>query len=227
MGRALKSRLRIRIEGLAGTVIVSRRGEGKFPGDRRGRTRCADEPESWGLIQARPLTSCWRAGVHPMTVRLYAEHKKLRSARHSAPARQDYAADCETARPRTARSTVSIACSSLEGALDDAQRKLLEIADKCPAHRTLHSEVSVKTRWPSRPFSAPPPPSLVLRAVERGSRRISCRPPSPTSRERDARAARPRHLAPAGLVGLRCAARDRRAFRYPRPAAAMTLVPLI
>jgi len=31
--------------------------------------------------------------------------------------------------------------------LDDEQReRLLEIADKCPVHRTLHSEISVVTR---------------------------------------------------------------------------------
>ena len=36
---------------------------------------------------------------------------------------------------------------TLEGALTDAQRQsLLEIADKCPVHRTLHSEVSIETR---------------------------------------------------------------------------------
>jgi len=35
----------------------------------------------------------------------------------------------------------------LEGDLDEAQRaKLLEIANKCPVHRTLHSETYVPTR---------------------------------------------------------------------------------
>ena len=35
---------------------------------------------------------------------------------------------------------------TLEGELDDAQRqKLLEIASKCPVHRTLHGEVWVPT----------------------------------------------------------------------------------
>jgi putative redox protein len=36
---------------------------------------------------------------------------------------------------------------TLEGELDEAQRaKLLEIADKCPVHRTLSSEVEIKTK---------------------------------------------------------------------------------
>jgi putative redox protein len=35
----------------------------------------------------------------------------------------------------------------LAGALDDAQRaRLLEIADKCPVHRTLTSEINIRTR---------------------------------------------------------------------------------
>jgi putative redox protein len=35
----------------------------------------------------------------------------------------------------------------LEGELDDAQRaKLLDIANKCPVHRTLHSEVDIRSR---------------------------------------------------------------------------------
>ena len=35
----------------------------------------------------------------------------------------------------------------LSGRLDDAQRaKLVEIADKCPVHRTLTSEIKIRTR---------------------------------------------------------------------------------
>jgi putative redox protein len=35
---------------------------------------------------------------------------------------------------------------SLEGPLDAEQRKrLVEIAEKCPVHRTLHSEIVVRT----------------------------------------------------------------------------------
>jgi putative redox protein len=35
----------------------------------------------------------------------------------------------------------------LAGALDDDQRaRLLEIANKCPVHRTLRSEIDIRTR---------------------------------------------------------------------------------
>ena len=37
--------------------------------------------------------------------------------------------------------------ADLEGPLDDEQRKrLLEIADRCPVHRTLSSEITIPTR---------------------------------------------------------------------------------
>ena len=36
---------------------------------------------------------------------------------------------------------------TLEGELDDEQRKrLMEIADRCPVHRTLESEIKIRTR---------------------------------------------------------------------------------
>jgi putative redox protein len=36
---------------------------------------------------------------------------------------------------------------AIEGALDAEQRKkLMEIADKCPVHRTLKSEIRIQTR---------------------------------------------------------------------------------
>jgi putative redox protein len=38
-------------------------------------------------------------------------------------------------------------CTSMTGALDQAQQaKLMEIADKCPVHRTLHSEAVIETK---------------------------------------------------------------------------------
>ena len=51
-----------------------------------------------------------------------------------------------SAKPRKARSTASSARITLTGDLDAEQRKrLLEIADKCPVHRTLTSEIDIRT----------------------------------------------------------------------------------
>ena len=52
-------------------------------------------------------------------------------------------ADCETKSGRLDRIERRL---TLDGALDEEQRtKLVEIADKCPVHRTLESEVLVTT----------------------------------------------------------------------------------
>jgi putative redox protein len=83
-----------------------------------------------------------------MTLRAYADLKGIPLERVSVELKHDkiHAADCaecETKEGKIDRVDRSI---TLEGKLDDQQRaKLLEIADKCPVHRTLHSEVLIKT----------------------------------------------------------------------------------
>jgi uncharacterized OsmC-like protein len=84
-----------------------------------------------------------------MTMRLYADRKSLPLERttvtlkHSKIYAQD-CADCETKEGMLDRIERVIA---MEGNLDAEQRKrLLEIADKCPVHRTLTSEVHIVTR---------------------------------------------------------------------------------
>jgi putative redox protein len=83
-----------------------------------------------------------------MTLRLYAERKALRLDRvtvklsHAKIHAADCAA-CETKEGMIDRIERGI---TLEGALDAEQRaRLLESADKCPVHRTLTSEVDIRT----------------------------------------------------------------------------------
>jgi len=53
-------------------------------------------------------------------------------------------ANCETREGKLDRIDREI---QLEGALDDAQKaRLMEIADRCPVHRTLTSEIEIRTR---------------------------------------------------------------------------------
>jgi len=53
-------------------------------------------------------------------------------------------ADCETKEGRLDRIETSIA---LAGSLSDKQRaRFMEIAQKCPVHRTLTSEVNIRSR---------------------------------------------------------------------------------
>ena len=84
-----------------------------------------------------------------MTLALYARRKQWPLAavtvrlEHSRIHAQD-CAECETKEGRLDRIDREIA---LEGPLDDEQRRrLMEIADRCPVHRTLTSEISIKTR---------------------------------------------------------------------------------
>ena len=80
---------------------------------------------------------------------MYADLKKLPLEHIKVEVKHDkvHAADCATCETREGRIDRFERAITLGGALDDAQcAKLLEIADKCPVHRTLHAEVQVVTR---------------------------------------------------------------------------------
>ncbi len=112
----------------------------------------ADEPRSLGGTDLGPspydLLSAALATCTSMTLRMYARHKNL--GLKSATVRVEHGrvhaedcADCETAEGRIDEFRRSI---SLEGNLSDAERdRMLEIADRCPVHRTLHGEVKVRS----------------------------------------------------------------------------------
>ena len=87
-----------------------------------------------------------------MTIRMYADLKQIPldnvivRLRHDKVHAQD-CAECETKEGKIDRIDREI---ELAGKLDEVQRaKLLEIANKCPVHRTLHSEVWIPTRLKS------------------------------------------------------------------------------
>ena len=83
-------------------------------------------------------------------VGLYAEHKKIPLERasvaltHSRHHAEDGEAACDGKPASLERIDREI---TLEGDLDPAQRaRMMEIADKCPVHRTLTSEVDICTK---------------------------------------------------------------------------------
>jgi uncharacterized OsmC-like protein/fermentation-respiration switch protein FrsA (DUF1100 family) len=144
---------KITLETVIGVRIVEA-GQGKFTEDIfAGRHRLrADEPVSAGGTDTGPspydLLLAAVGACTAMTVRLYAEQKKLPLERvtvdlvHEKTHAQD-CAHCETKEGRIDRIERVI---TLEGELDEGARaKLLEIANKCPVHRTLHSEVWIPT----------------------------------------------------------------------------------
>src|SRR5688572_23854742 len=84
-----------------------------------------------------------------MTVRLYADLKKLPLRHVSVRLKHDkiHAVDCENCETKEGKVDRIDREITLEGDLSAEQRaKLMEIADKCPVHRTLHSEIDIRTR---------------------------------------------------------------------------------
>jgi putative redox protein len=136
-------------------VRVMEAGHGKFAQDiLAGRHRLrADEPESAGGMDSGPspyeLLAAALGACTAMTIRMYAEHKKLPLEHVTVDLAHEkiHAADCAECETREGRIDRIERVITLEGDLDEAQRaRLLEIANKCPVHRTLHSEVYIPTR---------------------------------------------------------------------------------
>jgi uncharacterized OsmC-like protein/fermentation-respiration switch protein FrsA (DUF1100 family) len=136
-------------------VVVSETREGKFQQlvEAGSHRLFADEPTSAGGRDSGPspydLLVAALGTCTAMTLRIYAEHKKLPLDRvrvHLTHAKV-HAADCETCETKEGKIDRIDRAITLEGALDAEQRKrLIEIADKCPVHRTLTSEVDIRTR---------------------------------------------------------------------------------
>jgi putative redox protein len=138
-----------------GVVEVAEAGTGKYIQlVRTGHHRLqADEPRSVGGDDAGmtpyDLLLAGLGACTTMTLRMYAERKQWPMQRASVRLRHDRVhaadcADCETVDGRIDEISRTLA---LEGDLDDAQRaKLLEIADRCPVHRTLSGEIKIRTR---------------------------------------------------------------------------------
>jgi putative redox protein len=142
-----------------GTVVVQETGEGPFA-QRIAAGRhalSADEPADFGGQDSGPgpydLLLAGLGACTSMTLRMYANRKGWPFDQVSVTLSHDKihaqdCADCETRVGRVDRITRQLTVSS---ALDPDQRaKLLEIADKCPVHRTLTSEVSIVTEMAVR-----------------------------------------------------------------------------
>ncbi len=139
-----------------GKVSVAETGAGKFQAEiiSGSHRLIADEPVSLGGLDAGPspydLLSAALGACTSMTLRMYADHKGIDLERvivhvsHGKVHARD-CKDCSEGRDgkidRFERELV------LEGTIDEPTRqRLVEIADKCPVHKTLMESAAIVTR---------------------------------------------------------------------------------
>lgn len=142
-----------------GVVRVLETGGGAFENTVTVGTHrfLADEPAAVGGGDAGPtpydLLAAALGACVSMTVRMYAARKAWPLERISVDVSHAkiHAADCVDCETREGKVDELRVSLTLEGPLDDEQRaRLLEIAGKCPVHRTLHSEIKTRIDWASK-----------------------------------------------------------------------------
>lgn len=139
-----------------GWVVVKETGTGKFANHVSvggKHTLIADEPVSFGGTDTGPtpydLLLASLGACKSMTMRMYAERKgiKLEQSRVTLTHSKIHAADCEDCETQSGKIDKIDVAIEVTGDMDETtRRRVVEIADKCPVHRTLHSEVKMESR---------------------------------------------------------------------------------
>jgi uncharacterized OsmC-like protein/alpha/beta superfamily hydrolase len=140
-------------------ILVRETGEGKFQNlIIAGRHRLiADEPAAVGGLDTGPnpydYLSIALGACTAMTLRVYAEHKKLALGGvavevHHDKADADHCADCsEAADGRSGKIDRFERIIRIDGEIDgELAAQIAQIAEKCPVHRTLTSSAAIVTR---------------------------------------------------------------------------------
>ena len=145
------------LPGEAGVVSVAETGRGLFETEIvSGPHRLlADEPESYGGGDVGPspydYLSVALGACTSMTLRLYANRKKLalEQVRVDVTHAKVHARDCEDCgEGREGKIDRFERRLEIAGALSEDERaRLLEIADRCPVHKTLSEGAAIVTRW--------------------------------------------------------------------------------
>ncbi len=138
-----------------GGVHVEETGYGLFATDVSVGAHLlrADEPRAVGGDDTGPtpygLLAAALGACTTMTMRMYANRKQwpLEKVSVSVAHEKIHAKDCEACETQTGRVDRFDRRLRIEGPELTAEQRarLIEIADRCPVHRTLHSEVDVRT----------------------------------------------------------------------------------
>lgn len=138
-----------------GSVVVAERGDGRFTqvlldGEH---VLLADEPRGAGGDDRGPspyrLLLMALGSCTSMTLRLYAARKGWPVDRITVRLKhfRDYATDCKDCDDKDTYVERIERIIDIEGNLSDEQHvRLLQIAEKCPVHRTLESRVKIESR---------------------------------------------------------------------------------
>jgi len=138
----------------AGIVLVRETHGGKFQQEilTGPHHLLADEPAKLGGLGSGPgpydYLLAGLGACTSMTIRLYADFKKLPLENVSVKLshRRIHINDCESCDAKVSMLDHIDRAITLEGPLSDEQRKrLMEMADKCPVHRTLQSKITIDT----------------------------------------------------------------------------------
>jgi uncharacterized OsmC-like protein/alpha/beta superfamily hydrolase len=134
--------------------VVTRTGRRGYQTEiiANGHRLMADEPIAAGGADTGPNPYDYLAAAlgacTGMTLRMYADRKKwpLDAVVVRLKHQKIHAQECQECETRSGILDLLEREIELEGPLDEEQRqRLLGIADRCPIHRTLHSEIIVKT----------------------------------------------------------------------------------
>lgn len=135
-------------------VAASLNDEDKFTTHLKlgDHTAIADEPTSFGGNNFGPTPyeyiSAGLASCTAMTIQMYAKRKKwkIENITVHIDYSKDHAVDCEACEDKSAKIDTFTRKIKFDGNLSAEQKKrLLEIADKCPVHKTLITETQILT----------------------------------------------------------------------------------
>ena len=113
----------------------------------------ADEPKDYGGNDFGPspyeLVSAGLSACTVMTIQMYAKRKGwvVDNVEAHTSYSKTHAIDCEHCEEDSAKIDTFNREIKLEGDLDEKQiQRILQIADKCPVHKTLHSDTQIITK---------------------------------------------------------------------------------